>query len=226
MEILFIDPHFVAVYKPAGMLVHRTAISDGDQFVVQELRNQLGEWVFPVHRLDRAACGLLILGRNAEAASELGKMWQEKQVKKTYELVVRGWITDPMQINRALVREKDGQMQEAVSEIAPLGQTEIQLPSGKYPTARYSWVEAKPQTGRFHQLRRHLAGAGHPVLGDYRHGDYRHNNAIEAHFGVHRLMLCCTQLQFTHPFTQAAITLSAEWDDAAKGLLKDMNFVI
>lgn len=223
MDIRYLDPHFVAVHKPPGMLVHRTAISDGDQFVVQELRNQLGEWVFPIHRLDRAACGLLILGRNAEAASEMGKIWQEKAVRKTYQLVVRGWINEPMRIDRPLPREKDGQFQDAISEITPLANTEIPLAIGKYATARYTWVEARPETGRFHQLRRHLAGEGHPVLGDYRHGDYRHNNAIEAHFGTHRLMLCCTQLDFIHPFTQAPIILTTEWDAEGMGLIQQLG---
>ena len=85
--------------------------------------------------------------------------------------------------------------------------------TSKFPTTRYGLVELNPQTGRKHQLRRHLAHLRHPIIGDSKHGDLRQNRSASAHFGCHRLMLHASQLSLTHPFTGEPLTLRAGLDD-------------
>ena len=71
-HIIYEDEHYIAINKPTGILVHRTKISEDKIFVLQLLRDQIGERVFPIHRLDRATSGVLIFGKSSEAASLLG----------------------------------------------------------------------------------------------------------------------------------------------------------
>lgn len=224
LKVLFQDENFVAVYKPAGYLVHRTRISDGTDFVLQTLRDQLGQRVYPVHRLDRAACGVLVMGLSSEAASALAAAWRESQVRKTYWLVVRGWISAPGRIDRELRRERDGNLQGALTEYEPLEQVSLPFSVGPYAHSRYSRVAAMPATGRMHQLRRHFAGEGHPVLGDYKHGDYRHNKSIENHLSIKRLHLFARSLSFVHPFTGNDVLIEADPDAELQECWQKMGF--
>ena len=120
---------------------------------------------------------------------------------------MRGHPPETLEIDRPLVPMKpDGnghrpgaEPQDARTHIQTLATTERPWPVGPYETARYALVEARPATGRFHQIRRHLARINHPIVGDHRHGDHRHNKAFVEHLGVGRLLLHAARLVLPHP---------------------------
>lgn len=214
-SILFSDDHFVAINKPPAMLVHRTPMSEDTVFVLQLLRDQLGHRIYPVHRLDRATSGVLIFGKTPEAASLLGVQLMHKALEKKYIAIVRGHIAERDTIDYPLADEETGQgLLAAVSHYRRLGLSTIEAAIGlRYSTARFSLVEVQPETGRRHQIRKHLAHLRHPVIGDVRHGDNKHNNYFRDVFGVNRLMLHAASLGFVHPVQGDAVRLVAPLDD-------------
>lgn len=212
--ILFSDPDFVAVNKPPRILMHRTRISEDTVFVVQLLRDQLGQRIYPVHRLDRATSGVLIFGKTPEAAGRLGEQFMDKSVAKKYIAVVRGWTDESGIIDYALDDPDSGKGRlPAVTRFNTLGRSEIDAAIGlRYKTARFSLLEAEPETGRRHQIRKHLAHINHPVIGDKRHGDVKQNTYFRETFGMTRMLLHAAKLIFRHPVTGLQVQISAPVD--------------
>lgn len=200
IEVLYRDERLVVVAKPSGLMVHRTNISRDRSFLSERLREQLGQRVWTVHRLDRATSGVLLCALDAETAGELGKQFMAGTVEKRYLAVVRGWIDDEGIIDRSLKHEQRGD-QESITHFRCLARTELDEPVAPHPSARYSLVELIPKTGRRHQLRRHLNGIAHPIVGDVNHGDRRHNRLFRTRFGCHRLLLHAERLAFDRPDT-------------------------
>ncbi|HIF01690.1 MAG TPA: tRNA pseudouridine(65) synthase TruC [Fuerstia sp.] len=211
VQILFQDDHLVAIAKPSGMFVHRSdADRSAESVVLQILRDQLEQHVYPVHRLDRATSGVLLLARSRSAAAACGQMFSERRVKKTYHALVRGYALPEGQIDTPLIssrgREKPAghpwtEPQHALTGYRTLLQFEIPIAMGEHATTRCSLVEAHPETGRYHQIRRHFNYVSHPVIGDTSHGDSRHNRLYRDHFEAERLMLAAVRLEFRHPVT-------------------------
>ena len=212
IEIVFQNDHLVVVNKPANMLVHRTPISSDTCFLLQLLRKQLGRLVFPAHRLDRPTSGLMVFALSPENVSRLGCAFQEGGVVKTYLAVVRGWLHEGGVIDYPLKKEGKGEEQEAVSVYEPLGRIELPWPVGGFASARYSLLKITPKTGRWHQIRRHLAHIRHPVVGDVLHGDGKHNRLFREHLGLHRLMLHASSLSFLDPETGQPLSFSSTPD--------------
>lgn len=212
--ILFEDDHYVAINKPWGILMHRSRISEDKVFVVQLLRDQLGRRVYPVHRLDRGTSGVLIFGKTAESAGLLGEQFMEKTVTKRYIAIVRGWVDEKGEIDYALADPDSGKGHlPALTQYACLGRSEIDAPIGlRYKTARFSLVEAMPETGRRHQIRKHFAHIMHPVIGDKKHGDVKQNTYFRNVFDMRRMLLHALELSFSHPFTNQEIRIAAGAD--------------
>ncbi|MDD5758454.1 MAG: pseudouridine synthase [Desulfobulbaceae bacterium] len=212
IEILFQNDNLVVVNKPANMLVHRSRLSNDSCFLLQLLRRQLGRMVFPAHRLDRPTSGLMVFGLNKGTVSRLGIAFQECQVEKSYLAVVRGWLHEEGVIDYPLKKEGEGVEQEAISYYEPLECIDFPWPVAGFPTARYTLLRITPKTGRWHQLRRHLAHIRHPIVGDTGHGDGKHNRLFREHFNIHRLMLHASTLSFTEPETGEALTFTLQPD--------------
>ena len=222
LEILYRDSRCIAVNKPAGMLVHRSPIDRHETvFAVQTLRDQIGQHVYPAHRLDRPTSGVLLFALDPEAVRDLTRQFDEKTVSKSYWAVVRGYLDDTGRIDYALKYRPDkiaetlteATLQTAVTDYRCLAQTELPFSSApRYPTSRYSWVELTPHTGRKHQLRRHMKHIFHPIVGDTNYGDLRQNHAVAAHLGTRRLMLHAHSLAFDSPENGQRILLTAKPD--------------
>ncbi|SFC68670.1 tRNA pseudouridine(65) synthase TruC [Pragia fontium] len=230
MMILYQDEHLVAVNKPSGWLVHRSWLDRHEKVVVmQTVRDQIGQHVFTVHRLDRPTSGVLLMALSSDVARQLSQQFEQHQIQKVYHAVVRGYVTDSGTIDHALVEQLDKiadkfaqenkEAQPAVSHYRALSQVEVPMAVGRYDTARYSLVELMPQTGRKHQLRRHMKHIFHPIIGDSAHGDLRHNRAIAEHFGCQRLMLHASHLSLTHPVTGEPLLISAPWEQRWQDLM-------
>jgi len=221
LEILHLDDKCVAVNKPPDLLVHRSFVATRErENVVRTLGRQLGQRVFTVHRLDRATSGVLIFGLNSEAARALTTQFERREVAKTYHAIVRGYTDDSGTIDIPLKEpydriatpaeaDENKPAQEAITKYETLVQSELPISAGKYPTSRFSFVRLTPQTGRRHQIRRHLKHIAHPIIGDIKHGDHRVNQLIEREFGIRRLMLVASQLRINHPTTGRTMALAA-----------------
>jgi len=219
LDIVYRDEYVVVIEKPAGLLVHRSYLARRERwFAMQLLRDQIGQHVFPVHRLDRPTSGLLMFALSAEVAALLGEQFSAGGIHRGYHAVVRGYAPDQGRIDYPLKEEldkiadqkakKNKAAQDAVTNFVTLERVELPFKvSTKHDTTRYSLVQLAPETGRKHQLRQHLAHLRHPIVGDTRHGDGRHNDFFRTHFNCHRLLLAATKLSFHHPISKTPVVL-------------------
>ena len=207
LTVLHRDDRYVVIDKPPAMAVHPSGhAGDAGPYALHAVRDQVGRHVWPVHRLDRGTSGVLVFALDPEANARLAAAFAAREVDKRYRAIVRGWVMESITVDRALAGR------DAVTHVEPLARAELDTPVGRYPTARYSLIEARPETGRLHQIRRHLAGIDHPVVGDVNHGDRHHNHFFQDALGVHRLLLMARTLTFTQPFSGQRITVSAPAD--------------
>lgn len=220
MKILYQDDDYVAVHKPAGLLVHRSPIDKLEtRFAVQLLRDQLGQRVYPCHRLDKPTSGILLFALNKEALQAANELFAGHGVEKHYKALVRGWLEGEGEINHPLKGIEEagelrgaGEPQEAVTGYKCLQQYELQESSGAYPTSRYSLIELSPKTGRTHQLRRHMKHMSHHIIGDTRYGDGRQNRFFRERFDSRRLMLQATEMSISNPISGKVICIREELD--------------
>jgi tRNA pseudouridine65 synthase len=224
LEILYQDKHLVAINKPHDLLVHQSSIArDAKEFALQILRDQLGQWVSPVHRLDRKTAGVLLFALDKNIEKSMNQKFAEGLVKKKYLAIVRGFTNDQQDIDYPL-RKENGSLQEAFTSFKTLARTEIALPFGKNETSRYSLVEATPTTGRMHQLRKHFAHIHHPIIGDRPHGCNKQNKLFKEKWEMDTMMLHATVLSFDHPINNETIKIEANTSEEFKRVLKFLDF--
>ncbi|WP_422882502.1 tRNA pseudouridine(65) synthase TruC [Pantoea agglomerans] len=235
LEILYQDEWLVAVNKPSGWLVHRSWLDRHETvFVMQTVRDQIGQHVFTAHRLDKPTSGVLLMGLSSEVGRLLSLQFEQHQMQKTYHAVVRGWLESSGTLDYPLVEELDKIAdkhateariaQPAVTDYQSLATVEMPVGIGRYPTSRYSLVELAPKTGRKHQLRRHMSHLRHPIIGDSAHGDLRQNRGAAEHFGANRLMLHASSLALTHPVTGEPLLLRAGLDGVWQNLMNQFGW--
>jgi tRNA pseudouridine65 synthase len=217
LPILYRDERLVVVDKPSGLLVHRSPIDRHEtRFAMQILRDQLGQRVYTIHRLDKGTSGVLAFALDPAMARDCMAAFARREVAKTYLALVRGWPPREGIIERALSAVEDDRSapqsadpREARTVFTRIATFELPWRVDRYPTSRYALVELTPHSGRRHQLRRHLAGVSHPIVGDSTYGKGKHNRLFHEQFGVQRLLLACTRLEFTPPQSRAALRIEA-----------------
>jgi len=210
-EILYRDQYCVAVYKPAGMLVHRTSADQERENLLALLRDQLGCRVQPVHRLDKPTSGIVLFALEAASTAQFYALFQEREIEKIYVALVRGF-TEASGVIDYPVKDDSGRELPAVTEYETLSTVELPMPVGPYATARYSLVKVRLQTGRMHQIRKHFAHLRHPVIGDTKYGDAQHNRLYREQFHCYRLMLSAVRMNFRHPVTGQDVRIAAPPD--------------
>lgn len=237
LEILYKDEYLVAINKPSGLLVHKSMIDRHEiYFAMKMLRDQLGQWVYPIHRLDKPTSGVLLFALDSESARIMSEQFKQKSIQKSYFAVVRGYTEQNGIINHALQEKldkisdknanKDKEAQEAVTEYERVATVELPFALGRYESVRYSLVKLMPKTGRKHQLRRHMKHISHHILGDTKYGRGEHNKFIRKHYDVHRLLLHCASLHVTHPYSGEALVFKADFDDVFKRVFKEFDWEI
>jgi tRNA pseudouridine65 synthase len=225
LDILFRDEHLIAINKPHGLLVHRSPIAaDVEEFALQLLRDQIGQKVNPVHRLDRKTSGVLLFAFDKKTEIEMQKQFAENKVKKTYLAIVRGHTNENGDIDYPL-RKENGTLQEAFTTYQTLKQVELDVPFGKHPTSRYSLIEATPATGRMHQLRKHFAHIFHPIIGDRTHGCNKQNKLFKEKWEMDTMLLHAQSLTFIHPVTSNKIVIEASIQDEFVRVMKLMGWM-
>lgn len=226
LTILFASGELVAVDKPSGLLVHRSALANDRVTCMTLLRDQLERWVYPVHRLDRGTSGVLLFALSSEAASGVAELFAGRGIRKRYLVVVRGYLAGEGTIDYPLAEEPGDEPVEAITRYRALATVELPIAVGRYPTARYSLLEAEPLTGRKHQIRRHMAHLRHPVIGDRVHGEGRHNRLFQEEFGISRLLLHAERVSFADPANGAAVTITAPLPDELATLFSRLGWKI
>lgn len=219
--ILYRDDDLIAIDKPSGLLVHRSDIDRHEtRFAVQLLRDQIGRRVWPVHRLDRGTSGVLLFAFDPEITRRLAEQFENNAVRKTYLAVVRGWPPEEGCIDHPLTVQADEYAgvtgkaaQPTVTHFRRLATVELPFAVERYPASRYALVALTSETGRRHQLRRHLKHIAHPIIGDATHGKGVHNRFFQQQFGCQRLLLACVELGFRHPVSGQEMTIRAPVGD-------------
>ncbi|WP_440873813.1 tRNA pseudouridine(65) synthase TruC [Thalassotalea sp. PLHSN55] len=224
LDILYQDEHLVAVDKPAGLFVHRSFMDkDEKYFALQLVRDQIGKYVYPLHRLDKPTSGVLLFALSKEVAQQMGELFSQHQLEKTYYALVRGHLSGQGLVDYAL-KEKldkigdkyanvDKPAQSAQTHYQSLAQATLPIAVGKYPSVRYSLVKCLPKTGRRHQIRRHLAHLRHPIIGDINYGDNKQNPFFIEHFKFKQLMLFAQKISFVHPVTKQPMVIQAKFNE-------------
>lgn len=196
LEILYQDEQLVVINKPAGIMVHRSSITEDKIFLLQILRNQIKQRVYPIHRLDRGTSGVLLFGKTREEAGRIQNLIQENKLSKIYLAIIRGFVDEEGTIDYPLSSDPHKAKQEAISHYKKLSQNELPFSVNRYPTSRYSLVEVRTETGRFHQIRKHFAHLRHPVIGDKKHGDCKHNKFFSTQHDLSGMMLHAKSTSF------------------------------
>lgn len=199
MRWLLETPEYVVVDKPAGISVHRGW--DEDRYpMLQRVRDALGAWVYPVHRLDRATSGVLVFARSSEAAGALQAAFKARTVDKRYLALVRGRPADEGVVDHPVPRHKSkaSERVEAVTAFVSLARE-----------GHATWLAARPHTGRLHQIRRHFKHLSHPLVGDVRYGKGDINRRFREGWGLTLLALHAAGLAFEDPFSGEPRRLTA-----------------
>jgi tRNA pseudouridine65 synthase len=177
---------WIVVAKPPRLLVHRNAFMPKADAALQRVRRQVGRRVYPIHRLDRNTSGCLLFATERERAGPLSAALSDPRSQKTYVALVRGRFAheDPVVVDTP-VKYDDETYKESRSVVRLLGRS---------AEPRCSLVEVLPETGRHHQVRRHVRDLHHPILHDGDHGDSRVNRWWRENRGLTRLALHCLRL--------------------------------
>jgi len=224
LDILYRDDHLIAINKPHDLLVHRSPIAaDVQEFALQLLRDQVGQWVNPVHRIDRKTGGVLLFAFNKEAEIAMHQQFMDNSIKKKYLAIVRGHTPDAEDIDYPL-RKENGTLQEAFTSYITLKRAELDVPLGAHPTSRYSLIEVTPTTGRMHQIRKHMAHVFHPIIGDRTHGCNKQNRLFKGKWEMTTMLLHAAELKFNHPITGEEIIINAPIQPEFNRVMDLMNW--
>lgn len=235
LSVLYQDEQLIAVNKPSGLLVHRSDIDRHEpKNAMKIVRDQLGQWVYPVHRLDKSTSGVLVFALDPETARRMTYLFSENKITKSYIAVVRGFTKERERIDHPLedhwdrmtdqksVRDKPAR--QAVTEYRRLATMEVPSPVGRYDSARFSLVHVTPLTGRTHQIRRHMKHIFHPVINDTTYGDGKQNAFFRSNFNCHRLMLHAKTIRFMHPLSGRQISIESPFDKVFAGVLDRLEW--
>lgn len=198
VPVLYQDEAIVVIDKPSGAVVHRgRGVPKDSPLLVQTLRNQLGVYVFPVHRLDRQTSGVMVFALSSEDAAAISLQLRAQAWRKTYLGLARGPISEKIAVDYP-VPEED-KKREAQTDFEPV----------ETFCDRYTLLRAFPHTGRYHQVRRHLKHLRHPLVCDTNYGDGKVNTLFRQTFDLWRLFLHAETLELPHPRDGRPLSFSA-----------------
>lgn len=234
LEIVYQDEHLVAINKPAGLLVHRSLIDRHEtRFALQLTRDQIGQKVYPVHRLDKPTSGVLLFALDSNTARLLSEQFTAGQIQKIYTAIARGYVEESGIIDHPLKEkldriadaqaDKDKPAQTAITHFQCLQTYELPYAVDRHPSSRYSLLTLEPKTGRKHQLRRHMKHISHHLIGDTTHGNGKHNRFFREKFSSHRLLLHASSLSLQHPHTKTPLILKANLPDDFATIIQSLK---
>lgn len=215
LQITYEDENIVALYKPQGFHVHPHENPDHrvhkSKVCLYVVRDLIGAYVYPVHRLDVGTSGILVMAKTKTEASRLGQLFQNHEIKKSYWAVVRGVPKeDEGLIEIPLELDSTGELVPASTHykrVAVVKSTEVIPKSGR--PGVFSLMRVIPKTGRFHQIRRHFNRISHPLIGDAQHGDSHNNRFFKEHFNISKLCLWADEIHLPQLGSEDLLTLKS-----------------
>ena len=231
LNIVYQDDDFVAIDKPPGLLVHRSPVDRREtRFAVQLLRDQLGAYVYPAHRLDKPTSGILLFAKSTQALAAVREQFEHHHIEKQYLALVRGYTPQELKIDHPVKTRADdcdsrmsGTPKAGITLLNTLRHYQLPVQIETFPTTRYSLVTLSPLTGRRHQLRYHMKHISHPIIGDSSYGKGVHNRYFQRHFDCERLLLMANQLVFRHPCTDQSVQIRIAPSGAFARLLETFD---
>jgi 23S rRNA pseudouridine955/2504/2580 synthase len=214
-SILFEDDELLIINKPSGLAVHAgTGVKAG---LIEVLRFMFAEQTYLelIHRLDKGTSGCILIAKTAKALKILGQDFKTGNVNKTYHAVVKGqWPASVSKVEAPLYKNRPRSGERFV-EISAVGKTALTNFAILENLAKATLIEAKPLTGRTHQIRVHAQSVGHPIMGDEKYSDEADRKLLRK-LGICRLLLHAVQIEFEHPISKKRITIKAEYDAQLK----------
>ncbi|MBL4669076.1 MAG: pseudouridine synthase [Flavobacteriales bacterium] len=228
IEIIFEDEYLIVVNKPNNVIIHEShyARNIKETTLLKFLEQQLGYPVYPVHRLDRKTSGIILLLKEKENVNQFQTLFTSNKIQKTYYAIVRGFSKEKGIIDSPVKNDDTGIYKEALTNYTSVNNIEIDIPVHPYTKSRYSLIKLMPETGRMHQLRKHLNKINHPIVGDYKYGDRFHNRMFETEFNCIYMFLHAFQLDFTHPITTENLILKANFPTDWQMLFQKFNWTL
>lgn len=212
IQVVFEDEYCVIVSKPSNLIVHHShfARNIDEVSLVDLMRSQLEiETLSPVHRLDRKTSGLILFAKsNTSVARFQSALSDDSESQKIYWALMRGYLPENGSIETP-VKNENNVYKDAKTTFRTLIHLEREFEIPPYEKQRYSVVELKAITGRYHQLRQHANKIAHPIINDPKHGNRHHNHFFSEKLRVTELFLHAKQLVFIHPYTQNQIKVEA-----------------
>lgn len=190
ITILHRDEDILVVDKPSGLATHRSDMARDSDVAMMRARDAIGQYVWPVHRLDRGTSGVLVFALTEDAARFLAHAFETGQVEKTYVAIARGVIPEEIVVDYAIPRSEGKERVPAVTAFRRVALAREDAAS---------LVEARPKTGRYHQIRRHLAHLRHPIAGDSNYGTGWFNRWMRGEMGLPRLALHALAIRIPTP---------------------------
>lgn len=225
LTILYQDDWLVAIDKPAGYLVHPACDpQEGDLVAMKILRDQIGQRVHTIHRIDRPTSGVLLFGLEKKAAQVMHLALANHDFEKKYWAVVRGDVpAASWECHEPIQKDEGAPVRDAHTSFRLLGRENVEALAGTvtvdaadihFADETLSLVEATPHTGRFHQIRRHLLHQGIPIVGDYRYAGIELCDRLGGLLGVgSRMLLQAKSLEIDHPVSGQRLRIVAAVDD-------------
>ncbi|MES2475000.1 MAG: pseudouridine synthase [Verrucomicrobiota bacterium] len=214
LTLLYQDDCLVAIDKPAGMIVHPGREPEAAEWIaMKRLRDQLGQRVFPIHRLDRPTSGVLLFALDKRSAGLAQQAFERREVTKIYQAVVCGNVPPRWLCETPLATAPGDELLPASTSFERLAETPEASFAGD-ATLVLSLIQAMPTTGRFHQIRRHLLESGHPIVGDFRYAGMDRSYQLGEILGIGtRMLLQAQSLELRHPITGAMLKIVAPIDE-------------
>ncbi|MCB0630454.1 MAG: pseudouridine synthase [Saprospiraceae bacterium] len=213
IPILYQDESIIVVDKPVDLPTHKNKhLAYDAPYLTKLVGDQVGQWVYNVHRLDAKTSGIMVLALSSELATILTRQFEDRTVTKTYLAVVKG-LPGSGTFDQPVLDRKKGRRVSARTDYRCLETSQTDLSSKGVDNIPLSLLELTPHTGRWHQIRQHCAQQRFDIIGDTQHGDWTLNRLITEKTGVHRLCLHAHKLGIQHPATGKTVA----WESPMPG---------
>lgn len=205
---------YIATNKPTDLAVHPSDIHRGEKTLMHYIKELTGKYLYPVHRIDRAVSGIVLFAFDSLIAAHLRQQFDDQTISKQYMAIVRGHVNKDITVDHAINSKYNPERKEAITLLHPIAHSEIPIPSERYPTSRFSLINAYPKTGRWHQIRLHCSYIGYPIVGDVKHGDGSTNKIARESLHCTRILLHSHKVSFLDEPSGSMIHITCEPDEA------------
>ena len=223
LKILKKTKSYIVVHKPAGLVVYADSKEDQNISCQNILEKQIAQKVIPVHRIDKSTCGVLMYALNQQKANALTTLFKNKKVDKSYLAFCHGEAPAKTRADFPLKKHKQKVTETALTEIINKQTIEITARDEK---RKYSLVVAKPETGRYHQVRRHLKMMKCPIVGDSVYGNSWNNDFFKEKYNINRALLSAISIQFVDPETKEKVFIETRPDYDFLNLLNKLGLKV